>query len=511
MKISDLMKIEFGPVLQRCTPVALQGGLLLATAYVTTRMVKLLIGTKKPLPFPGPTGKPILGVVVELDPSNALKSLRAWLSKYGETIAFRVFTTPYVVTKNPGTVRQILRDSRKEVMMRQMNTMSLLPKRGTFLTEGDAWRSNRKKVDPILAEPNVRTMVPLMSQMARRLAHVVSALADEHGTVHDWNPHKLLQLAALDFTMASNFGRDYNLLSPLDPHGAAEREDTWNARIFQNFFEGFDFVVKHIQMAPLMRNSFPFTLNKHVAKCHSSIKSMEKYCRDIIDQRRRELRDESKLQNTVLDRVIGMEQEDLVWNLITFSLSGGSSVPSNVEWFLYLMCLHPDAQATARAEVYALGRPPEDDEDVNKVPYVEACILETLRMNNSTPGPMPYVTTVPYSMEGKTVSPGTVIIMMTGEAMKSEEFGGSEFRPENWFLPNSKVIDREKALKHWAFTGSPRRCPGQHLAMKECIVLAATLLKCFSNLRLTEGCDEVGETTYINRLPVNLRIDMTIG
>ncbi|KAF4654411.1 hypothetical protein FOL47_009991 [Perkinsus chesapeaki] len=458
--------------------------------------------------YKGPKGNPITGVALELDPDHALECMRTWTDQYGETIAFRVFTTPYVVTKNPETVWKIIRDSSKEVVMRQFNTLDLLPRRGLFLTDGHAWRLNRRKVDPVLAEPNVQVMIPLMALAARRLTHVLSALADEYGTVHDWEPHKLLQLAAFEFTMASNFGKDYKFLSPLDPHGAADREYAY--RIFQDFYEGYDFVLKHIQMAPFIRNFFPFTLSKPVSKFYSSVERVEKFCSEIISQRRQVLKNDGKLQGTVLDKMIDMEQKDLTWNLVTFTLSGGSSVPPTVEWFLYLMCIHPDAQATARAELDALGRAPEDDEDINQLPYVEACILETLRMNNSTPGPMPYVTTVPYSIEGKMVSPGTVIIMMTGEAMKSEEYGGTEFRPEIWFLPNSKVIDREKALKHWAFTGSPRRCPGQHLAMKECIVLAATLLKSFSNLRLTAGCDQVGEITYVNRLPVNLHIDMTM-
>ncbi|KAF4652890.1 hypothetical protein FOL47_010805 [Perkinsus chesapeaki] len=330
MEVSAILNVKIGQILQRYAPIALRGGLVLATAFGTLKLVKMIIG-KEPLPFPGPEGNPIFGVALELDPNNALKCLRAWTNQYGKTIAFWVFATPFIVTRSPETVTQIIRDSRNEVVIRQLNLKGLLPSRGTFLTDGHAWRLNRRKVDPILAEPNTRAMVPIMGQMARRLVHVLSALADQHGTVHDWEPHNLLQRAALDFTMASNFGRDYNLLSPLDPHSAAEREYTY--RVFQNFLEGFDFMLNHIQMAPMMKNRFPFTLNKPVAKLHSSIESVEKYCTEIIDQRSKELKNGDKLKNTILDRMMDMEQEDLVWNLVTFTLSGGSSVPSNVEWF----------------------------------------------------------------------------------------------------------------------------------------------------------------------------------
>ncbi|KAF4740676.1 hypothetical protein FOZ62_021747 [Perkinsus olseni] len=129
-------------------------------------------------------------------------------------------------------------------------------------------------------------------------------------------------------------------------------------------------------------------------------------------------------------------------------------------------------------------------------------------MNNSTPGPLPYVTVAPYVIEGKEVEVGTVVTLMTGEAMKGEDEGGPEFKPEAWFLPGTRDIDRQRSRNHWAFTGSPRKCPGQYLAMKECVVMAATLLRHFDDFHFTVGYDDVGETTYINRIPVNLRLSM---
>lgn len=68
----------------------------------------------------------------------------------------------------------------------------------------------------------------------------------------------------------------------------------------------------------------------------------------------------------------------------SFTLSGGTSVPSNIEWFLYLMCINQDAQKKARAEVDALGKDPTDNDDLDKLRYVEACVLETLRVGTAS-------------------------------------------------------------------------------------------------------------------------------
>ncbi|KAF4678835.1 hypothetical protein FOZ60_015980 [Perkinsus olseni] len=493
-------------ILRRRTDTMVRGVGALILGSLVWKIVKTVRHLAKPLPFPGPQGTPMVGVALELDPNTALARMRSWIKHYGKTISFRVFTTTFIATANPDTIKKILKDSNKGLIVRQLNSLNLLPKSGMFLTDGNDWKMNRKTVDPIMAEPNVRGMVPVMSQMANRLVHVTSALADSSGMIHNWEPHTWLQLAALDFTVATHFGKDYNLLSPLGSDGSTDRE--FVHKTFRNFLEGFDFMLKHIQLAPLMKNRYPFKLNQNVAKLHSAVENVEKFSRQIIEERQRALAEGATPACNILDKLIFMGKRDLAWNLVTFTLSGGSSVPSTIEWFLYLMSVHQEAQKIARAEVDALGKAPTDNEDLDKLRYVEACVLETLRMNNSTPGPLPYVTAEHCVIEGKIVDPGTVLIMMTGEAMKSEEKGGSEFKPENWFLPDTKDIDRERARNHWAFTGSPRRCPGQHLAMKECIVMAATLLRHFDNIHLTIGYDNVGEKTFINRIPVNLRLSM---
>ncbi|KAF4689972.1 hypothetical protein FOZ60_000891 [Perkinsus olseni] len=482
-------------ILHRYLDPVIKGGGACILGFLFWKIMKIVRHLTKPLPFTGPQGAPMVGVAFELDPNTALTRMRSWIKQYGKTISFRVFTTTFIATANPDTIKKILKDSSKGIIVRQLNTLNLLPKSGMFLTDGDDWKMNRRTVDPIMTEPNVRGMVK-----------VTSALADSSGMIHNWEPHRWLQLAALDFTVATHFGKDYNLLSSLAPHNATDRDVSY--KTFRNFLEGFDFMLKHTQLAPLMRNRYPFKLNQNVAKFYAAVEDVEKFSKQIIEERLEALAEGATPACNILDKLIFMGKRDLVWNLVTFTLSGGSSVPSTIEWFLYLMSVHQEAQKIARAEVDALGRAPTENEDLDKLRYVEACVLETLRMNNSTPGPLPYVTAEHCVIEGKSVDPGTILIMMTGEAMKSEEQGGSEFKPENWFLPDTKDIDRERARNHWAFTGSPRRCPGQHLAMKECIVMAATLLRHFDDIHFTIGYDNVEEKTFINRIPVNLQLSM---
>ncbi|KAF4710777.1 hypothetical protein FOZ62_019872, partial [Perkinsus olseni] len=142
-------------------------------------------------------------------------------------------------------------------------------------------------------------------------------------------------------------------------------------------------ILKHIQLGPFIQNRYPFKLNKDVAKFYSAVDNVEKYSKEIIARRQQELKKGATPECNILDKLIFMGKQDLIWNLVTFTLSGGSSVPSTIEWFLYLMCVHPDAQKKARAEVDVLGKDPTDNDDLDKLRYVEACVLETLRVSVS--------------------------------------------------------------------------------------------------------------------------------
>ncbi|KAF4731977.1 hypothetical protein FOZ62_024857, partial [Perkinsus olseni] len=338
--------------------------------------------------------------------------------------------------------------------------------------------------------------------------NIVSTLADSSGIIENWVPHQWFRRCTLDFTVATHFGEDYNLQNTLDMRRDKEREIAHKA--VQGWMDAIDYVFKHTYLAPIMQDRYPFKFNRSVAEFYSCKKAVVQYSEKIINGRMAELKAGATPKTNVLDKLLYMHKGDLTWNLVTFILAGSASASATMEWFVYLMCAYKDIQNAARAEVDGLGKDPETAEDLRRLTYVEACVLETLRIQSSTPGPLPSITTAPYTIEGKPVEVGTIIIMMMDEAMKSEERGGASFRPENWFLPGTKEINRDLARDHWAFSCGPRKCPGQTLAVKECTIIAAFLLRHFDDMRFTLGYDDVKETMWLNRVPENLRVSMSL-
>ncbi|EER08443.1 cytochrome p450, putative, partial [Perkinsus marinus ATCC 50983] len=328
-----------------------------------------------------------------------------------------VFSTPYVVTQKPETIRQLMKDRVKGYHMRQFNSLNLLPRSGVFLSEGDHWRLNRKAAEPALSESSADSMVPIMTQMAKRMVNIVSTLADPSGIIDNWVPHQWFRRCTLDFTVATHFGEDYNLQNTLDMRRDKEREIAHKA--VQGWMDAIDYVFKHIYLAPIMQDRYPFKLNRSVAEFYSCKKAVVQYSEKIINERTAELKAGATPKTNVLDKLLNMHKGDLTWNLVTFILAGSASASATMEWFVYLM-------------------------------------------------------------------------------------------PENWFLPGTTEINRDLARDHWAFSCGPRKCPGQTLAVKECTIIAAFLLRHFDDIRFTLGYDDVKETMWLNRVPENLRVTMSL-
>ncbi|KAF4703758.1 hypothetical protein FOZ63_017200, partial [Perkinsus olseni] len=124
-------------ILHRYLDPVIKGGGACILGFLFWKIMKIVRHLTKPLPFTGPQGAPMVGVAFELDPNTALTRMRSWIKQYGKTISFRVFTTTFIATANPDTIKKILKDSSKGIIVRQLNTLNLLPKSGMFLTDGD--------------------------------------------------------------------------------------------------------------------------------------------------------------------------------------------------------------------------------------------------------------------------------------------------------------------------------------------------------------------------------------
>jgi len=204
----------------------------------------------------------------------------------------------------------------------------------------------------------------------------------------------------------------------------------------------------------------------------------------------------------------GVDDADVAGNVLTMLLAGEDTTANTLAWMIYLLSRHPDALARAQAEVRAKDL--RKYENVMALPYVEACINETMRLKPVAPLLMlePIRDTRIGELE---VPAGTLLMcLMRAGATDERRFADAQaFDPERWFSGTSASSAKRVAMP---FGAGPRLCPGRYLALLEMKMVMAMLLARFEIESVTtpDG-GEAREHLAFTMSPVGLKLKLRSG
>jgi len=142
---------------------------------------------------------------------------------------------------------------------------------------------------------------------------------------------------------------------------------------------------------------------------------------------------------------------------------------------VFCIARNPATLARVRAELATLGPNPRYSEAA-KLPYLQACIKESIRLFPAIANSMSRV--VPaggVKLSGFYLPAGTIVgVVPTALHTDTSIFGpdAGEFNPDRWF-GQTQGLDKKLLI----FGGSSRSCPGQYLAM---FIMVKTLVAIFS-------------------------------
>ncbi|XP_047118334.1 probable cytochrome P450 304a1 [Schistocerca piceifrons] len=220
---------------------------------------------------------------------------------------------------------------------------------------------------------------------------------------------------------------------------------------------------------------------KILAYFHQVIKEHEKtysddHMRDFIDRYLREIKEKKK---TGTDTVYSTDQ--LGVTLFDTFLPASMVQSTVLSWALLYVARHPEAQRRAQLELDSVvgnSRLPNLN-DRPHLPYTEAILRETMRIQTLLPIGIPHAATEDTTLQGYSIPKGTVVVAnLWSMHMDKGVWGDPEnFRPERFLNSDGTLCTKDLTLP---FSTGKRVCPGETFARQNMFLMLAALLQNFS-------------------------------
>uniref|UniRef100_A0A0C9RXC2 TSA: Wollemia nobilis Ref_Wollemi_Transcript_6294_1911 transcribed RNA sequence n=1 Tax=Wollemia nobilis TaxID=56998 RepID=A0A0C9RXC2_9CONI len=432
--------------------------------------------------IPGPRGWPVVGSLMHMTWGLAHRNLAELAASHGATklMAFSLGWTPAVITSDSDVAREILNSPYFADRPLKQSAKQLMFERAMgFAPSGDYWRMLRRISATHLFAPrriaaHERGRQADLSKMLQRIRQDCAV----NGVVK-LRPH--LQAAALNNIMGSVFGRRLDV----------ESEESEEVRELRSMVEeGFQLLGEFnwADHLPWLRLLDPLRIHH---RCARLVPRVKKFVTSIIEEHRRKNASETNpsLDGDFVDVLLSLQEEDkledddmvaVLWEMI---FRGTDTTALLAEWTMGEMVLNPEVQSRVQAELdAAVGRQKTvRDEDMSKLPYLQAVVKETLRRH--PPGPLlswaRMATRDVHIADRWRVPKGTTaMVNMWAIAHDSTVWRSPrQFMPDRFLDQNVDV--RGSDLRLAPFGAGRRVCPGKALGLATVHLWVAALLHNF--------------------------------
>ncbi|KAF5450590.1 hypothetical protein F2P56_030925 [Juglans regia] len=167
-----------------------------------------------------------------------------------------------------------------------------------------------------------------------------------------------------------------------------------------------------------------------------------------------------------------VEEADILSLCSELINAGGDTSTTMLQWVLAYLVKHPRVQSKLFAEiseVVAKGAKEVEEDDLHKIPYLKAVVLETLRIHPPNTLLVPHTGMEDVELGGYTIPKDTKVNIVTALIGRDPNVWENpmEFRPER--LLTSEDIGEEASdvtlFKMMPFGAGRRNCPGNKLGL----------------------------------------------
>ena len=392
---------------------------------------------------------------------------RAWMAEF-RTPFFRSY-----LCNDPALIKRVLQERPDDFPKSNRIREGLNPLLGNsvFVTNGEAWKRQRRIIDPAFEGGRLRDTYPAMlaagqAAVARMAEGVVEVEAE-------------MSHAAADVIFRTLFS------IPIEHEIAAE--------VFTQFrdYQRTQPILNLAAFLPL-----PGWLPRfHRGKTKATARAIRGLITRLTESRAAEIAvgtapdDLATKIMTTADPVTGQRfaTEEMVDQVAIFFLAGHETSASALAWALYLLAMDPGAQDRVAAEAKGLGDTP-DFSAATRLKFCRDVFREVLRLYPPVPM-MVRENACPEKMRDRDVAKGAQIVLSPWHLHRHERIWDrpDAFDPDRWQTDEGKACGREAFMP---FSAGPRVCTGAGFAMVEGPLLLAMLVRAFRFTRI-DGRDPV--------------------
>ncbi|HEY1090747.1 MAG TPA: cytochrome P450 [Burkholderiaceae bacterium] len=430
----------------------------------------------------GPRGLPILGQIGQIRVAQMHQQLEQWAAIYGPLYRMRFLRQPVLVCADAELTAAASRDRpdgwrRPRFMARVIDEMDGA---GLFSAEGDEWRAQRRLTMAAFDPTHLKTYFPTLVQVTERLQKHLTASA---GAPLDLQ--SLLMRFTVDVTAGLAFGTDMNTLEAKD-QALQKHLDKMFPMLMRRLNIPFPYW-RYFKL-PIDR-----AFDRHLAAIRRAVEPLIAQARERI-ARAPDAAPANLLEGLLLARDEqgrALNERQLYGNVLTILLAGEDTTANTLAWALYLLHQHPACWAALRTEVDAvLGDAPlpQQFDQLRSLPYLEACVNETMRLRPVAPLHFMEAQRATRLGDVDIAADELVIFVKRPPGVDcSLSADADRFDPQRWLKADSTPAEHALLKAAMPFGAGPRLCPGRYLALAEMKMVLGLLARSFDLVEV--GCE----------------------
>ncbi|KAK4800548.1 hypothetical protein SAY86_021035 [Trapa natans] len=430
---------------------------------------------------PGPAGFPIIGSLPHLGPKVHV-SLYHMANRYGPLMTLRLGAVTTIVASSPETAQEIL--GKNEALFPDRIVPDAIaaqpnPQFTVAWVPGDhKWRQRRRICAANLFSP--QSLDALQHLREEKVHQLLRHIEKKHlSTGEPVDIGEVAFATSLNLISSTLFSADV-----VDPE--FERAQEFKDLVWQIMEDGGKLNLS---------DYFPFLrrFDLQGIKGHAKVRyeRLHEIFEGIIERRLKERSNfgSSTRKGDFLDVLLdlcqegdsGFDRQSIKATILDLFIAASDTTSITVEWAMTELLRNPDELQKVRREILTVigTERPVQEQDIDRLPYLQAVVKETMRLHPAGPLLLPYKGKADAEVSGYIIPKGIQVLVNAWAVARDPGcwVEPAAFRPERFV--GSSVDYKGRNFEFIPFGAGRRICPGIPLARRMVHLTVAALVQAF--------------------------------